>query len=510
MIGIDLGTTFSGLAVLNSIGKPEIVPNAQGERITPSALFFEESGNVLVGTEAINMRRWNAANSVRWVKRHMADEYYPNEIAGRRWTPAELSSFVLKKLKQDCSQQIGEITDAVVTVPAYFDEVCRKATMDAAEMAGLNVVAIINEPTAAALYYAATHNVVGRIMVFDLGGGTFDVTILDLDGTNIDIVCSRGHHQLGGYDFDQRLLERFVRTYEKEKGGPLYGTPEEKTEWEYSAETTKKTLSTRPQASEMLRGPSGSMSVSLAKTDFEEDITAHMASIEMLVETALEEANAKPEDIGQVLLVGGSTRIPLVQERLAKMFGRAPTLDVNVDECVALGAALHAGLKQLEKDPASVPPAIAASLSKISLTDVCNHHYGTICLGLVDERTGQPGLVNDILIQKNTPLPAEEKRLYRTVAAGQTSIKATVTQTQDEERDPDFVNKLFEGVLDGLPADRPAGRPVEVTYSYDTNQRMKCVFRDIESGRELVKDLDIVDREAKKEKRSAVADFQVQ
>jgi len=206
--GIDLGTTFSALAVLNAIGKPEIVPNADGERLTPSAVFFDEENSeiIRVGIEAINSRHLNADRSVRWIKRYIGDNDYRKNIDGKDWTPVELSSLILKKLKQECSLN-DEIRHTVISVPAHFDETRRKATMDAGTMAGLNVIGIVNEPVAAALYYATSKKVNGKVLVYDLGGGTFDVTILDVKGRQMDIICSQGDHALGGIDFDSKILE---------------------------------------------------------------------------------------------------------------------------------------------------------------------------------------------------------------------------------------------------------------------------------------------------------------
>jgi molecular chaperone DnaK len=208
IVGIDLGTTFSALASLNAIGRPQIVPNADGERLTPSAIFFDEENPdiIRVGVEAINSRYLNAKRSVRWIKRHIGDTNYRKNIDGKDWTPVELSSLILKKLKTQCAEDNEEIRDAVISVPAHFDEVRRKETMDAGKLAGLNVIAIVNEPVAAALYYATSNKISGKILVYDLGGGTFDVTILDVKGHQMDIVCSQGDHALGGIDFDRKIL----------------------------------------------------------------------------------------------------------------------------------------------------------------------------------------------------------------------------------------------------------------------------------------------------------------
>ena len=195
IVGIDLGTTFSTLAILNTIGKPEIIPNCDGERLTPSAIFFDEENPdvIRIGIEAINSRHLNAERSVRWVKRHMGQADYCKEINGKGWTAVELSGLILKKLKQDCSTEQGDIRDAIISVPAHFDEIRRKATMDAGTAIGLNVIGIVNEPVAAALYYATTRKVTGKVLVYDLGGGTFDVTIMNVEGHKMDIICSSGN-----------------------------------------------------------------------------------------------------------------------------------------------------------------------------------------------------------------------------------------------------------------------------------------------------------------------------
>jgi len=222
IVGIDLGTTFSALAILNAIGKPEIIPNADGERLTPSAIFFDEENSdvVRVGIEAINSRHLNAKRSIRWIKRYMGDSNYRKDIDGKEWTPVELSGLILKKLKEECATEHGEIRDAIISVPAHFDEVRRKATMDAGSSAGLNVIGIVNEPVAAALYYATSHDVSGKVLVYDLGGGTFDVTIMDVKGQQMNIVCSQGDHALGGTDFDQKILEILEKSYKDEYSVP--------------------------------------------------------------------------------------------------------------------------------------------------------------------------------------------------------------------------------------------------------------------------------------------------
>jgi len=483
IVGIDLGTTFSALAILNAIGKPEIVPNADGERLTPSAIFFdEENSNIIrVGIEALNSRHVNVERSVRWIKRYMGEAKYRKKVDGKNWTAVELSSLLLKKLKQDCSAEHGEIRDAVISVPAHFDEVRRKATMDAGTMAGLNVIGIVNEPVAAALYYATTREVSGKVLVYDLGGGTFDVTIMDIKGHQMDIICSQGDHALGGVDFDQKILEILEQSYKEKFGSELINSDEDRAKYEDEAEDVKKTLSRRRVAKKMLYGPAGSVKAEITREMFEEAISSLTARTDILLEVALEEAGVKPSGIDKVLLVGGSTRIPLVQKRMEKMFGFAPEATVNVDECVALGAALHAGLTMLREKPDAVPAGISSGLRDIQLTDVCNHSYGTICAP-VDKETGRRVIENRIILKKNTPLPCESTQMFYTMSEGQKAVEVNITQGEDT--DVKYVNKIATHKFK-LPAGRPAKCPIKVTYSYDVNQRMHCKFQDLESGRVL-------------------------
>jgi molecular chaperone DnaK len=489
IVGIDLGTTFSSLAMLNSIGKPEIVPNADGDRLTPSAVFFDEdnAGIIRVGIEALNSRHLNAARSVRWVKRHMGDPDFKVPIDGKDWTPTELSALILKKLQQDCSAQAGEIRDAVISVPAHFDEIRRKATMDAGTAAGFNVIGIVNEPVAAALCYATTRDVSGRVLVYDLGGGTFDVTLMDVRGLDMEILCSQGDHALGGIDFDKTVLDVLQKMYHDKFGTDLVTSEEVRAKYEDEAEDIKKTLSRRPVAKTMLYGPSGSMRAEVTREMFDQGITPLVSRADMLVEVVLEEAGLKPSDVTTVLLVGGSTRVPLIRTHLEHIFGFPPECSINVDECVALGAALHAGITKLRENPDDVAAGIREGLKDISLTDVCNHSYGTICAP-IDKETGRRVVQNRIILKKNTPLPCEISQTFYTVSQGQKRVEVTITQGEDT--DPAYVNRIATHSLE-LPPDRAAERPIQVTYSYDLNQRMHCAFQDVESGRLLELDFSL-------------------
>ena len=485
--GIDLGTTFSAISHLNDMGRPEVIPNVDGERIMHSAVYFSEGGKVQVGVEAVRSRYEDTTRSVRWIKAHMGDADHRTLIDGEEHTPAELSALILKKLHQDAIPQVGEVTDVVISIPANFGEVARKATMDAGKIAGLNVVGIVNEPTAASFYYAITHEIAGRVMVFDLGGGTFDVSVATVAGKDIDIVASSGARDLGGSHFDQKLLEYFEKKYKEETGGKMYSTPEERAEFEDYAEETKKSLSKKETVKFRLKGEEGTVRGEITRSEFESLISSDIARIEMLIETVLDEAKVEASDVEKVLLAGGSSRIPAVQRLLKDMFGYEPTFAGNVDECVSLGAALYAGIRLLEENPSQVSAGQAGTLGNIKVGEVCNASYGTTCMAH-DEVMGKDVLTNDILIKKNSKIPCEVSKTYYTRHPGQEVIAGNVTQ--GESADPDLIAEIATGDL-LLPAGLPEGSPIEVTYSYDKDQRMECVFEHKESRKKLVINLDI-------------------
>ena len=351
----------------------------------------------------------------------------------------------------------------------------------------------------------------GNVLVYDLGGGTFDVTIMKVSGQDINILCSQGDHALGGVDFDKKIVEFFEKTYLDKFKTPLIDSEQIRAKYEDEAEDIKKTLSRRPAAKTMLYGPCGSMAVEMGREIFEEAISPLITRTQMLIEVALEEASLKKSDIDKVLLVGGSTRIPLVSQLLKELFSFEPDIAVNVDEAVALGAAIHAGLCMLRDAPDSVPAGVAGGLRTIKLTDVCNHSYGTIC-ACADQKSGKRSAQNFIMLKKNTALPCSQSRVFYTVSEDQQQLDLIITQGEDT--DPDYVNIIANEAFK-LPLGRSANRPVKVTYSYDVNQRMHCKFEDVESGAVLELDLSI-DKDGKiaskqiEEKAVEVEAFQVQ
>lgn len=486
LAGIDLGTTYSAVAVLNDLGKPEIIPDNDSNRIIPSVVGFSSENSAVVGVAAKNLLVTDPKDVIQFVKRKMGNPSFKYNVKGRSYTPIDISALILKKIKEECIQN-GEIRDVVITVPAHFDEVQRKSTMDAGTIAGLNVLGIINEPTAAALYYASIAPINGNVVVYDLGGGTFDVTIISMNGANVEVLTSKGDGHLGGVDFDNEIVkfinEKAIETY----GAELFPSDflERRTsnlpkelELLYNkvmsiAEKTKKTLSVRNSASIRFVSPLGNLSMELTKDTFEERISSYIATTEMLVENALEDAKLRASDISKVLLVGGSTRIPCVVQSLTELFGFAPEKAVNVDEAVALGAAISAGVKKVSQSGGrSVPAVIRAEIAKTTLLEACNKNFGTLSL-TSSKITGKKVLENCIILPKNTKIPCSVGKDFFTVIDNQERVKIEITESEEEETDPDNVNVIGSLLLD-LPPNTPEDSCVRITYGYDENQRLDC------------------------------------
>lgn len=479
IIGIDLGTTMSAIATLNSVAKPEILPNSEGERITPSVIFFRDYDNkAIIGTSAKNSSTSEPERVAKEFKREMENDSYRFKLDNLKYTAPELSSMILKKLTQDASKNIGTIKDVVISVPAYFKEKQRNATIQAGELTGLNVIGIINEPTAAALYYASNEKTDGTVLVYDLGGGTFDATILKINGQDIDILSSSGDAHLGGVDFDSALLQIFEEKYKNEKNSNLYNDEESIEEFLLLAEETKKKLSTHTKVKQKLRGDEGSIIIEISQDEFEEKISNYISRTELLVETVFDEAEIDHNQIDSILLVGGSTRIPAISKSIKHITSKEPINAVNVDEAVALGAAIKAGLITAKENPNNLSAHVQKELNSIKVVDVANHSYGTTSISY-DEQLQKHIEKNSIIIDKNTPLPCSVTETFYTISEGQNAVEINVTQGEDT--DPDFVDKIHEDVMD-LPPNRPEGQPIEITYKYDENQIMHCIFKDINSG----------------------------
>lgn len=441
-------------------GTPEIVPNADGGRLTPSVVYFDPHEDIrLVGEAARDSG--DAERTVQLIKRHMDDPDFSVTVGGRAWTAAEISALILAKMQRDGSRMIGPVRDVVLTVPANFNELARRATLAAGRIAGLNVVRLVNEPTAAALYYAHARQLEGRIMVYDLGGGTLDITILEVDRGGIRCLTSEGAGRLGGSDFDERILELMGEAYQHAHGVGLWDSELERRRVLQSGEDLKKMLSKLRLASETVGNPAGGMArIELSREDFEVAVSRLFTRTILLVEQALDSVGLAPADIDHVALVGGGTRMPRVRTMLQDYFGKEPVNCGNVDECVALGAALFA------KKGADVQ-------------EVCNHSYGTLAL-VEDAATGKQTYANTVVIPKNTPIPCEKSQTYVTSEDNEESIDVEITQGEDT--DPRYVDVVGRISLK-VPRNRPAGCEVTVTYRYDENQRVHAQVLDERSGK---------------------------
>lgn len=474
IIGIDLGTTMSAIAKLNDLAKPEIIPNDDGDRITPSVILFDDE--ILIVGEGAKGQTGLSDKIAKEFKREMHNLDYLFKVNDKQLSATELSSLILKKLTQNTDSK-----DVVISVPAYFKESQRKATMNAVKLAGLNVLAIINEPTAAAIYYASIMDLNNKtVMIYDLGGGTFDVSIVKIDGNNVTVLSSEGDHHLGGVDFDNIVLEIATQKYKNKNNENPFKDDIEKQDRLIEAEKIKKQLSSRPKQKWNIKPDSGiNMTVEISRIEFEEKLSSHISKTEILVEKALMEADLEVEDIDNVLLVGGSTRIPAFTESVKNLVNKEPKKDVNPDEAVALGAAIKAGLVMIEKNPDSVNNNIKRELSNTKLTDVANHSYGTIAINY-DEKLEKHVLKNSIIIPKNTQLPCSKSESFFTSVDNQETIDISVTQGESE--DVDFVDIITKQEMK-LPPNRAQGQELEFTYEYDANQIMHCIFKDVESGR---------------------------
>jgi len=492
IIGIDLGTTFSAIAVLDESGTANIIPLDDGERIMASCISApsSEKGTLYVGNAARADLSVEPGNVIQHFKRHMGEDKVYKLDSGPSLNPADASSRVLKKLIQEAEKTVGKIDEVVITVPANFAERQRASTIEAGKKAGVKVKNIINEPTAAALTLATKQKVHGTVLIYDLGGGTFDVTIANVEGQEVECLTSEGDFHLGGVDFDNAICSLVDEAHASEYGKSLKQalgiTSEEQErkspEWQellLECEEIKKALSKRSSAPLRYRSsPSGPLNISISRSDFETKIQDYISKTEMLIETALDNVDMSPSDIDIVLLVGGSTRIPAVKESLRQMFGKEPTESVNPDEAVAIGAAIYSGLRA---DSSDLNPLQREKLEDVAIQDVANHYYGTIAMHFDEEREEAEQAVS-IIIDKDSKLPCSFTEEFVTMSDGQRFINCKVTQCATRETNPQFVNIIHDKKMGPLPPNRPAGQTIEITYKYNLNQSMICEFHDVESG----------------------------
>lgn len=483
-VGIDLGTTFSALARLENDGTPMSIPNSDGNPVTPSVVLLGESGHVIVGPSVERIAIEQPDNVIEAVKREMGNKEWYKTYQGKKLTPEFVSALILKKLKQDAEKHIGPIANAVITVPYYFNDMRRKATQDAGKIAGLNVIDIINEPTAATLAYAWMRGELGRtdlaktektIMVYDLGGGTFDVTVVRYTPTHFRVLATDGDVMLGGLDWTSRIVEHLAEQFKRRFGENPLDDPETRLQFSQECELAKRQLSAKAQVPVNLYYQGKTLTVALTRGDFERMTADLLQRTRDTTELVLQQAGVEIGTLDEVVLVGGSTHMPAVFSMLQEVTGRPPSREMNPDEAVAQGAAIHAAILEARHTGGEgrMAQLVIRRLRSVTSSDVNSHSLGVE----ITDPQNRTRKMNHIMIPRNTPIPYTISQRFSTNVPNQQRVH--VRLLQGELSDVSACTLIGDFRVTNLPPNLPAGSPIELTYSYDANGRITASAREL-------------------------------
>jgi molecular chaperone DnaK len=455
-VGIDLGTTYSSVAIMRPEGRPSTIINREGETLTPSVVLFGDDDQVLVGSTARRAAATMPADCAQFVKRQMGDPHWRFvDSRGREYRAEEVSALLLRRLVEDAELALGEpVRDVVITVPAYFDDARRRATLDAGEIAGLRVLRLINEPTAAAIAYGLDSMATGNLFVYDLGGGTFDVTVMRARAGELEVIATDGDRNLGGFDFDNALMRHVADRVLDEDGPDLHDVLLLEADLRDKCELAKRQLTTVDQASVFITAADKNFRIQVIRSRFEEMARSLLDRTEVTATGVLDDAGLSWRDIDHVVLVGGSTRMPMVRQMIARISGKQPVTGVNPDEAVALGAAVVAESAAAE---AAASTGTATTLSRVAVRDVTSQSLGVIA---IDKAVRQ----NTVVIPRNTRIPSKHERIYYTVEYDQRAVELEVTEGEDE--DIAYVTVLGARPIPLTPG-LPQNSPLKVVMSYD-------------------------------------------
>ncbi|MFY9254747.1 MAG: Hsp70 family protein [Fuerstiella sp.] len=501
-VGIDLGTTYSAIAYLDDDGNPVVANNADGRPITPSVVLLDED-RVVVGPSFERISVASPDQIIEAVKREMGNKDYHVEYQGKKLTPEFISALILKKMKQDAEEEIGPISNAVITVPYYFNDVRRKATQDAGRIAGLNVIDIINEPTAATLAYAWQKGELGRtdlsneektILVYDLGGGTFDVTVVRYTPTNFRVLATDGDVMLGGLDWSKRLADHLVEQFKQKFGEDPSTDPETMMGFNQESEDAKRDLSEKSQVPISVYFKGKTLSVSLSRGEFERMTADLLQRTKDTTELVMAQAGVRAGTLDEVILVGGSTLMPVVEQMLREVTGREPSRELMPERAVAEGAAIHAAILEARHNTGNskVAASVQKRLNSVRTSDVNSHSLGI----KISDPSDRSRKINHIMIPKNTPVPHNVKQRFGTNTAGQSRVHVEILE--GDAVDPAACELIGDFRVFNLPASLPKGSPIEITYAYDSSGRISATAKEltgnVEATAEIIRDSGMDDK----------------